>query len=192
MGRTYNTKITSITNRQTATYSIPAGVQIPTWTFLQNGVLSAAEQRYSQLSQVSYTPSSDTPNFSKWRISNFTPAELALAPYAGSANSDPDQDGRSNLMEYAIGSAPKKSDLTLSPFTVTRHNNDLWIEYWRAINTADITCIIQASTNGTTWTDLGSGQSLGASFIWEQFRLIVPISSLENRRMFRLKVTTVP
>jgi subtilisin-like proprotein convertase family protein len=190
-GRTAGNKITGYLLPQTVNVNIPAGVQIPTWTFRQNGVLGYGGSRFGELLQVAYTPSSSTQNFSKWRVSNFSTAQLALPPYAGGSTSDPDFDGRSNLMEYAVGSAPLKSDPTLSPIAATRHGDQIWVEYWRAINTSDLTVTVQASTDGTSWSDLGPGQSLGVSFIWEQFRLVVPLADA-SKRMFRLKVTLNP
>ena len=190
-GRTAGNKITGYLLPQTVTVNIPAGVQIPTWTFRQNGVLGVGSSRFGELLQVTYTPSSSTQNFSKWRVSNFTTAELALPPYAGGSTSDPDADGRNNLLEYAVGSAPLKSDPTLSPVTISRHGAEAWIEYWRAINTSDLTLTLQASSDGISWSDLGPGQTLGVAFIWEQFRLIVPLADA-SKRMFRLKVTLNP
>src|SRR5206468_1466128 len=44
-----------------------------------------------------------------WRLANFTPAELADPAISGDL-ADPDQDGFSNLEEYALGLPPKDPD----------------------------------------------------------------------------------
>jgi lysophospholipase L1-like esterase len=48
-----------------------------------------------------------------WRTDHFTPAELLLPLAAPEA--DPDQDGRPNLVEYLLASAPRRADLAPAP-----------------------------------------------------------------------------
>ena len=53
------------------------------------------------------------------------------------------------------------------------------------------TLTLQASSGGLSWSDLGPGQTLGVAFVWEPFRLIVPLADA-SKRMFRLKVMLNP
>ncbi len=72
--------------------------------------------------------------FTEWQQVVFTAADIA-APEISARNTDPDHDGRTNLMEFALGSNPKASDPS-SGFTVARDAmGHLTLEYrrWKAI-----------------------------------------------------------
>ncbi len=49
------------------------------------------------------------PPFEQWRAQHFTAEQLANLGVSG-PNADPDQDGRSNLLEYALGTDPWVAD----------------------------------------------------------------------------------
>lgn len=64
-----------------------------------------------------YQPNAGS-TYELWAAANFTPVEQANSLISG-PNADPDGDGRTNLMEYAQGTAPKAADTGSSPVIST-------------------------------------------------------------------------
>jgi hypothetical protein len=85
--------------------------------------------------------------FNEWQDLRFfdQPSESKLP------TADPDGDGRSNLLEYALGSEPWKSD-TIPALTLLRQPDDrLTLGYRRPIDRADVTYAIQHSQDLVSW-----------------------------------------
>ncbi len=73
--------------------------------------------------------------YEDWQSIVFTPTETSTASISA-RNADPDQDGRTNLMEFALGSNPKVSDPS-SGFTYSRDSaGHLTIQYtkWKTLS----------------------------------------------------------
>jgi hypothetical protein len=73
--------------------------------------------------------------FEEWQQTAFTPAEL-LAPTVSARSADPDQDGRNNLMEFALGSDPKASDPGVGFIVARDALGHLTLEYtkWKTLS----------------------------------------------------------
>jgi hypothetical protein len=83
-----------------------------------------------------------------WRRANFTTAELANPQISGD-NADPDGDGISNLMEYAMGLPPKVANANpLNPQIV---NGNFTITYSRSKGATDVATTLQSSTDLVNW-----------------------------------------
>ncbi len=91
--------------------------------------------------------------YEDWRSVVFTPAETSTPSVSG-RSADPDQDGRTNLMEFALGSNPKASDPS-SGFTLSRDSGGhLTLQYtkWKTLSgtvvfpqiTSDLNSVWQA------------------------------------------------
>jgi hypothetical protein len=104
----------------------------------------AAESGYS--TEVSATPGSSATALQTWRQANFG----TTSNTGNAANTaDPDADGQSNLLEYALGTNPNTSGAL--PVSVARSGNVLTLSFSRI---ADATLVykIEASNDLTSWT----------------------------------------
>ena len=83
-----------------------------------------------------------------WRRANFTASELANPQISGDA-ADPDGDGISNLMEYAMGLPPKtRNSNPLNPQIV---NGYFTITYSRSKAAKDVAATLQTSSDLMNW-----------------------------------------
>jgi hypothetical protein len=85
-----------------------------------------------------------------WQAANFTAGEIS----AGSAApaTDFEHDGMANLLEYAFAKNPRVADLTgIAPNVST---NKMQISFRCDASCTDITYIVQASSNLSTWNEI--------------------------------------
>ncbi len=83
-----------------------------------------------------------------WRLANFTAPELSQ-PDISSDLADPDGDGLSNLMEYALGLPPKSP--SANALHVRIEGGYLTISYSHAKAAVDVSLVVEQSDNLTTW-----------------------------------------
>ena len=71
------------------------------------------------------------------------------------ANADPDNDGIPNALEYVLGGDPSQPDSSIAP-TVTTNGGNLVFTFQRSLvsKTGDITLIVEAGTNLTSWPEV--------------------------------------
>jgi glucose/arabinose dehydrogenase len=126
--------------------------------------------------------------FLKWRRDQLTTAHLAADtadPYLG----DPDKDGLSNLMEYALGSSPSTSNA--GP-TVLVESNYLTLILTKNSQANNVIHIVQVSTNMVNWTSgAGSTVILQNTATNLKVRDAAPHGTFP-RRFIRLMVQTTP
>lgn len=84
-----------------------------------------------------------------WRVANFTTAELADPSISGDL-ADPDHDGLSNLMEYALGLPPKDPTAANRPYASVT-TGYLTLTYTRAKAAADVSLVVEQSNDLLTW-----------------------------------------
>jgi hypothetical protein len=112
--------------------------------------------------------------YSEWVDLNFEGGEDS------GVSEDFDSDGRTNFLEYALGSDPKVSD---GPF-VTPINADLEIEVARAPG-REVEWVLQVSNDLTDFVDMADGFEVAVD---EPERLVLKISpDATARRFFRMK-----
>ncbi len=90
----------------------------------------------------------------------FTPQQLADPTITGDT-ADPDHDGIGNLLEYAFGSNPTKSDVSRLPL-VSVQNGYLTISFIQRVAPADVTYTVEVSGDLNTWSS-GSGATTTVS-----------------------------
>jgi len=128
-----------------------------------------------------------TANYNSWLLERFTPTEIANVSLSG-PNADFDQDGLSNLVEYALGLDPKVSSAAGRP-VVARTSTDWTFTYTRPSGRADVAYVVQSSTGLTTWSDVTTTHVLvSTSSGVETWRATVPTSG-NPTCFFRLRVT---
>jgi len=128
-----------------------------------------------------------TANYNSWLLERFTPTEIANVSLSG-PNADFDQDGLSNLVEYALGLDPKVSSAAGRP-EVARTSTDWTFTYTRPSGRPDVAYVVQSSTNLTAWNDVTTTHVLvSTSSGVETWRATVPTSG-NPTCFFRLRVT---
>ena len=90
-------------------------------------------------------------NFTGWQNANFTPAELADSNISG-WNADPDGDGWSNLMEYALGSDPHARGTPPGAPVPGQAGGYLTITFQRNPLLTDLNYIVEAGDMSGGWT----------------------------------------
>jgi fibronectin type 3 domain-containing protein len=139
----------------------------------------AAESGYS--AEVSATPVNSTTALQTWRQANFG----TTANEGDAANTaDPDADGQSNLLEYALGTNPNTAGAL--PVTVARSGNALTLSFSRI---ADATLVykIEASNDLVGWTTAhtyGTFPDAGTTTYTDTVQI-----TAQPRRFLRLVVT---
>ncbi len=86
-----------------------------------------------------------------WRLRRFTTTELADGATSGPA-ADPDLDGRSNFLEYAVDGDPKAAERQ-QPINIS-WNNGLTIQYSRLPANSDLDYVLQKSSTGSGWANV--------------------------------------
>jgi hypothetical protein len=84
-----------------------------------------------------------------WRKANFTAGELANSAISGDL-ANPDDDSAANLMEYALGLAPKQNNANpLSPRIESGH---FTLTYTRNKSATDVLLTLETSTDLVNWS----------------------------------------
>lgn len=176
------------------------GVPAPTYQWKKDGVVLPGERAASlTLSNLTFSAAGSytvvVTNASGTVLSQ--PAVLAvrrpferwaenagLAGQAATPDADPDADGRTNLVEYALGSDPARADAGAA--TALAWGAEGWIfRFHRAADTAADTAVaVQVSADLQEWI---TWRELAADAVGEQV-IVIPLGT-EGRRFVRLQVT---
>ncbi len=134
---------------------------------------------------VTLTPVS---TYAEWATARF--GALASDPEVAGSQSDPDQDGVKNILEYALGRLPLSAE-TQPLVTVGRTPGGLLqITYQRWVSASDMALLAEFGTTLTTWSSAGtSTESLANDGILQTLRVTAP-ATLEEHQFGR--VITVP
>lgn len=96
-----------------------------------------------------------SPGVNGWRASHFTSLELARAEISGDL-ADPDLDGLPNLLEYALGTAPRAADPATAAMSVASLSSDptprLRLVHRVGADLAGVAFDYETSTDLVTWT----------------------------------------
>jgi lysophospholipase L1-like esterase len=147
---------------------------------------------YTQIASVWFEAFKTLPLVENWRFANFG---SAADSGNGAYDADPDNDGSSNLLEYAFGTVPTSAaSRSLTPvgvFTDSSGANYLQITFSRRRN-ADLRYQAQTSGDIGGWKNeaiqVGPAVVLNADFEQVIYRDSQPITS-NNQRFMRVKVS---
>jgi glucose/arabinose dehydrogenase/mono/diheme cytochrome c family protein/regulation of enolase protein 1 (concanavalin A-like superfamily) len=96
-----------------------------------------------------------------WREDEFTPSER-LDPLVCGEDADPDHDGITNLMEYAMGLPPRQNTRVDLP-TMSRAGSLVTLTYRKSLAASDAFSATQVSTDLTSWSSIGVNESVTAT-----------------------------
>ena len=121
--------------------------------------------------------------FSTWASNNSLAGDDALLL------SDPDRDGRSNLLEFYMGSDP--SSTSDSPIVVTASGASLSMTYQRAKGIANISAVVEWTTDLSlaNWNTNDVSEIVDDKGLYEEVKATVINSPAEKRKFMRLRVT---
>ena len=124
---------------QKRTYNLGAGTHTFRWQYRKDfNLIGGADAAW--VDEITFTPSMD---FNAWRATKFTTEELADTAISGTA-ADPDSDGVSNLMEFALGGQPKDNASRILP--------DVHVEAIGGENYLTLTIVKPTNLSGITYT----------------------------------------
>jgi glucose/arabinose dehydrogenase/regulation of enolase protein 1 (concanavalin A-like superfamily) len=117
--------------------------------FYRDSSYTSPIDRGSNLLRVRYAPPLP---WNTWRTATFTPAEMAAGEITGDQD-DPDNDGLSNLLEYALKLLPKTPN-ALPATTTSPGTGSMVLTFTRNAAAPDIAFVLQESTSLNGWQDL--------------------------------------
>ncbi len=184
------------------TYSLP--VFSATWTAIPSGPDLISQGFQSVASQLAFVNTSSvtlnfvaTPaTFAGWGSEYFSPSELQNPLISGQL-ADPDGDGISNELEYALHLNPRSADASGLPTSGTLPSTGMGpyvtLTYRRLIGATDLTYTVQESTTlATTWgsATVASEDILGGDTTFQIVRARVLQGGA--KKFLRLKVVKSP
>ena len=121
--------------------------------------------------------------FSTWALNNSLIGDDALLL------SDPDRDGRSNLLEFYMGSNPSSS--LDSPIVATTAGTTFSMTYQRAKGLANISAVVEWTTDLslTSWNTNNVTESFEDKGSYEQVTAMVTTPTGSTKMFMRLRVT---
>jgi alpha-tubulin suppressor-like RCC1 family protein len=146
--------------------------------------------RASQAGDSAYAAATDVEEsftvltaFDAWRSGRFSSGELAQILVSGPL-ADPDADGASNLVEYALGAEPRlASDTRLPTRSVSAGRLQLTFARMRG----DVTYVVEGSSNLATWSVVAVNPGTVGSFVTVDDT--VTMGSNNPSRYLRLRIT---
>lgn len=137
----------------------------------------------------------DTSAYEVWWRGQFSPSERADPSISGPA-SDPDADGRANLLEYALGTGARDAtDGRLNEPVITVDSGLLTISYVRPFRRTDIGIEAEWSADFATWYSSSgyvSGPFVASAGSGTQFTHIAQIPLADQPRQFLRLVVSLP
>lgn len=131
----------------------------------------------------------------KWRTTFFTAGELQNPSMSGDT-ADPDQDGRSNLMEYALCSDPTVPDVALAPvdggFAASGNERFLSLAYTRRKNASDLAVGVKVGIDLRAWSLPGATTILDNGFTESLVVRDSAPAGTAAKRFIRLETTRIP
>ncbi len=149
--------------------------------------------RALQSGNANYHPAPDvtqsfrvSANLLWWRGVHFTPEEL-LDEAVGGLAADPDRDGRTNLLEYALGSDPRVADS--EPVGEVQATASEWIFSFRLVSELpDVDWFAESSVDLVNWSRLAANLREGSTDAEGTWWSLHQDRAEASRQFFRIRV----
>jgi len=99
---------------------------------------------------------------------------------------DPDNDGVTNILEYAFGNDPLSPVQENAPGIESTQTGDFVFIYPRPVGVTDVSYDVQSTRNLTSWTSHGSGTYVSTADGIETWQVVLPKGS--GSAFFRVNV----
>ena len=124
--------------------------------------------------------------YSEWTQANFTAAEMANASISG-PGADPDGDGLTNFVEYALGLDPRTQSTSPISFELIENGTKATITFPLLAGATDIGIRLDQSTDLQQWTPASPAQTMSAiDSELNQVTLTVDLTGNPNELFLRL------
>ena len=143
-------EVSGLTEWTQHTIAIPAGMHTVSWEYQKDGSVSSGSDSVWLDQVVWQSPALN--GYQQWANQHFTLGEQT-DPEFGQEQSDPDRDGRLNLLEYALNTSPFESGIENEP-TVWSPGPVVTLTYLADLGKTDISYGIQESSDLATWTNI--------------------------------------
>jgi len=173
-----NPTANTLENAPSFTYTYPTSIGFLMSAYKEETNVDFDEIRVSATFQAAIPVSPNS--FSQWAVNKGLIGANALP------GADPDADGVSNLLEYALGSEPLAA-LSANLPQVQVVSNNVQISFTPVVLTG-LTYIIQASSDLFNWTDTDVTSSLTINQVFTYTDTQVLSTSGPSRRFLRLRV----
>lgn len=171
-------------------YSLSSGTHTVRWQYRKDLFTDTAGEDAVWIDEITFTPPGQ--DFATWKSSKFTTGELADPTISGD-NADPDGDGASNFLEFALGGQPKDAGSRILPVTqIETIDNEkyLTITVTKPADLLGVTHVPQVSGDLVTWQSGNTATTtITNTATTLKVRDNVPMSA-GAKRFIRLKVTS--
>lgn len=148
--------------------------------------LSANDSAVATFDDATFSATVDNPPIEIWRAAQFGPD--ANNPTIAGDDADPDGDGLSNLIEYALNLDPHTHSQSQLPVS-SRDETTLWLTYRKRIGATDVTLLVQGSQDLNSWSAAGISEVVVSDDDGETQVIRASISTALERRYLRVRVT---
>lgn len=148
---------------------------------------------FAYINAMQVTASATSTPFDTWRVANFTAGERGDPEQKATLwgrDADPDADGRTNLLEYAMGTNPRTSEPTPLSFATESDGTLLTLTYQKNLGATDVTFQVQKTDDLVEWDDIADAPLSTVGNI--QTRKATVESTGFPKLMLRLKTILTP
>ncbi len=135
---------------QEKVFAVGEGRREIKWRYLKNAEQSSGNLDGGLVDSINFLPAT---NYTEWASGLFTPAQLVDGSVSG-ADADPNQNGFSNLIEYAFGGNPLLNNGSIDLPRMTMVNGNPTFTYKANGLKRDLNYILQVSADLESWTDV--------------------------------------
>lgn len=119
--------------------------------------ITLVQGTFAYINAMQITASASGTAYQNWRSDRFTAGELGdpgLEVTLWGRDADPDADGRSNLLEYAMGTDPRASGPTPLSFAIETEGDLLTLTYQKNLAATDVVFQVQKTDDLEDWDDV--------------------------------------
>ncbi len=180
------TEISGEQDWQFVTHNVSAGSHTYSWSYAKDSAFNNGQDR-GWVDTVQFTPAPPA-SYSEWVTREFSMANQGNSAVSGPL-ADPDEDGRNNVLEYALRGDPEAGDSVGSP-AVSVTGENLEFTYTRDTLRSDVSLSPEVSTTLGDWLAI-SPTLVSTSGTVQTWQVLLPIGP-ESTKFIRLRAMKLP